>query len=138
MVQLTLMDKSYYFKGLLLLMRKDNRITQAEKELMMKFCSALGFDKTFCEESISYILDNEHIIDEPPVFSNKAIAAYFIEDALKLAVSDGPLHKNEEDFLKQIITKNNLSIDWFNNLLFNSIPSEVKLDNYSLNVNKFL
>lgn len=111
-MKLTLQDRSLYFKGLLLLIRKDRSIADSERSLMMRIGKSLSFEKEFCETAIDDILKNEHITDTPPEFSDSNIAQYFILDALILACSDGTLHANEEEWLKSVCLKNGLSESW--------------------------
>ena len=59
-MKITVLDGSNYFKGLLLLIRKDRKITQAEIELMKRVGNTLGFEKTFCDNAISEILGNRY------------------------------------------------------------------------------
>lgn len=112
-MQLALTDRSLYFKGLLLLIRKDRAISDSERALMMRVGKSLSFEKEFCETAINDILQNKHITDIPPVFTDQKIAQYFIHDALILACSDGTLHPHEEEWLAAVCLKNGLSESWF-------------------------
>jgi hypothetical protein len=58
-----------YFRGLLLLIRKDHKIIEEEKTLLMRFGKSLGFASTFCAGAVSEIIENKYISDSPPVFS---------------------------------------------------------------------
>jgi len=132
-----IMDRSNYFKGLLLLTRKDNIVQPSEKEMMLKLGNVLGFDKKFCETAINELLENENILDEPPKFSNLLIARYFIKDGLKLAFVDHDLDPNELQWLREISSVNNLPEDWFENEL-ESARNDEKLDKHDLNISKHL
>jgi hypothetical protein len=92
-------DGSNYFKGLLLLLRKDNKLSAAEVELVMKVGTSLGFEREFCQNAIDDILENEHIIDAPPKFSTPELAAKFVRDGLRIASSDNELHPTELQWL---------------------------------------
>ncbi|MGD8781836.1 MAG: hypothetical protein PVH88_23100 [Ignavibacteria bacterium] len=118
-MKLNVIDKSNYFKGLLLLVGKDKRISAEEKNWIKKVGKVLGFEKTFCEEAINNILYNKNIIDEPPAFSDKLFAQSFLKDGIKLAFADQEINKNEHIFLEQIAIKNNISPLWFRNELNN-------------------
>lgn len=107
-------DRSNYFRGLLLLIRKDRTVTEPEKDLMMRIGKALGFDREFCEMAIREILDNIHIEDEPPKFQEKALAEKFIRDGLAVGFCDHDrLHTHEEEWLKRTAEKNGLNSEWF-------------------------
>lgn len=107
-MNITILDASNYFKGLLLLIRKDGRVESAEAELMKHVGKVLGFEPRFCENAISEILENKHIVDEPPAFSSKQLAAMFIKDGLMVALSDGELHPGEKQWLAATATRNGM------------------------------
>ena len=72
-MKISLMDRSLYFKGLLLLIRKDQVVEEEEKALMMRIGRLFNFEEKFCKEVIDEILTNQHVVDEPPLFSESAI-----------------------------------------------------------------
>jgi hypothetical protein len=113
MMKITLMDASNYFKGLLLLIRKDGNVTDAEQELTRRIGKSLGFEKEFCENAIHEILENKFIVDAPPEFSSRELAMKFIKDGLTLASSDDELRAPEEEWLKSTAAKNGLGLEWF-------------------------
>lgn len=112
-MKITVVDGSNYFRGLLLLIRKDQKITQAEIELMKRVGDTLGFEKTFCDNAISEILGNKYIVDVPPLFSTRELAIKFIKDGLCLAFSDNEVHPSEEQWLRSTAEKNGLDLKWF-------------------------
>ena len=60
----------------------------------------LGFSSDFYEETISHLLENKYITEEPIKFSSQDIAKSFIEDGLKLALSDDKIGNAEINWLK--------------------------------------
>jgi len=112
-MRITVIDASNYLRGLLLLIRIDRKITQSEIDLMRRIGKALGFEKKFCENAISEILENTYIVDEPPLFSQKELAMKFVKDGLSLALSDNEVHPREEAWLRSTAEKNGLDIDFF-------------------------
>jgi hypothetical protein len=112
-MKITLMDRSNYFRGLLLLIRKDRKTPQPEIDLMARIGKALGFEKEFCENAIAEILQNPYIVNEAPVFSTRALAVKFLKDGLSLALADGELHPREEQWLKSTMEKNGLDAKLF-------------------------
>ncbi len=116
-MKLNVIDRSNYFKGLLLLVGKDKKISLEEKKWMKKVGEILGFEKTFCEEAINNVLFNKNIVDEPPAFSEKTFAQSFLKDGIKLAFADHDINNKEHVFLEQIAVKNNISPLWFRNEL---------------------
>jgi len=111
-VRISLIDRSLYYKGLILLIRKDHEIHDQEKKMMMTIGEMLGFETKFCAGTIEEILDNQHIIDEPPIFSETNIALCFIRAGLRLSASDGQIHKDEMAWLEAVAESNGLSHLW--------------------------
>ncbi|NMB83203.1 MAG: hypothetical protein GYA14_15450 [Ignavibacteria bacterium] len=109
---MTQQDKSNYFKGLLILIGKDKKISDSEKNNFRKLSKVLGFNKEFCDNAISELLDNEYIIETPPQFSNSEIAKAFIIDGMKIAFADKELHIFELNWLKSVAEKNSLDKEW--------------------------
>ena len=112
-MNISVVDASNYFKGLLLLIRKDRKVTESEVELMKRIGKALGFEREFCEQAIHGILENEHVRDQPPKFFAKELAVKFIQDGLTLAFSDNEMHPSEEEWLRFVAELNGLDGQWF-------------------------
>jgi hypothetical protein len=106
-------DGSEYFRGLLLLISIDRRITPSETALMKRVGKALGFEKDFCENAIQEILDNKFVDDDPPRFSTRDLAIKFLSDALTLAGLDDELQGSEESWLKSFAEHNGLNLERF-------------------------
>ena len=114
-MNISVLDGSSYFKGLLLLIRKDKKIAKTEFELMTRIGKVLGFEKRFIENAIRHILDNKYISTIPPVFSTRELAEKFLKDGLVLASSDKEIHPNEERWLLSVARKNNIEREWLLN-----------------------
>ena len=112
-MKISVVDGSNYFRGLLLLMRKDRKIAEAEVQLMQRIGKALGFGKEFCDNAIRDVLENEYIVDTPPEFSSEELAIKFIKDGLSLALSDNDFDLSEEEWLRMTAEKNGLDPEWF-------------------------
>jgi len=106
-------DASEYFRGLLLLISMDRRITDAETVLMKRIGKALGFERDFCDNAIREILENRFIVDEPPRFSTNDLAMKFIRDGLTLAGADDETHHAEVVWLKATAAKNGIEEERF-------------------------
>jgi hypothetical protein len=105
---MTVKDKSSYLKGLLILIGKDKSISENERSILMGISSILGFDPKFCRDAIDEILDNEYIIEDPPVFSSQEIARAFVKDGIRLAFSDKELHLYELNWINSVIEANKI------------------------------
>ena len=110
---ITVREGSDYFRGLLLLISKDGRISEPETILMKRIGKSLGFEKNFCNNAIQEILENEHVSIEPPKFSTNELAKKFIKDGLMLADADNEIHAFEEAWLKTTAEKNCIDVEWF-------------------------
>lgn len=111
-MKISLLDRSLYYKGLLLLIRQDRRIHDEEKRMMLGIGKMLGFDPKFCSKTIEDILSNNHISELPPIFSKPDIALCFIRDGLSVSASDGKIHEAEIQWLKAVAEHNGLCDVW--------------------------
>jgi len=105
-------DKSKYYRGLLVLTRKDNIIDPRERELMVRLGSVLDFDKRFCEAALDDALRNEHLDEEPVIFDNQATAECFLRDAIRLALVDDSLDPGELAWLQSVAGANSVKTRW--------------------------
>lgn len=122
---MTYLDRSDYFRGLLLLVRKDNKVNKEEVSMIMRIGKRLGFAYDFCKGALKEILDNEYIVDKPPKFSNKGIAQEFINEAIKVAVIDDDLDLKELEWIDSVIRENELEEEWqFNKVEYFNESSE--------------
>ena len=111
-MEMNLLDRSNYFRGLLLLTAKDNIISESERNLILKVGKTLGFANDFCEKALNELPFNEYIVDLPPVFSNQELAENFIIEGLKISFSDKNLHLFELKWLLKTADLNNISKEW--------------------------
>lgn len=109
---MTQQDKSNYFKGLLILIGKDRKISEQERISLCQVAKILGFNKEFCDNAISELLDNEYIIESPLEFSNLEIAKSFVIDGIRIAFSDKEIHIFELNWLKSVSEKNSIDKEW--------------------------
>ncbi len=134
-----MLDRSTYFKGLLLLIKADNLVTEGENELMTKIGQTLGFEKSFIERAISELIENEFLTNDIPIFSHKSIAESFILDGLKVAFSDDEFSAEELEHLTNIATQNGIDKEWLMLLIAKYLKHSDTLNtNEFLFVNKYL
>ncbi len=112
-MKITTIERSDYFRGLLLLISKDRNISEPEIFLMKRIGKTLGFDKDFCNDAIHEILENKFVLNHPPKFSTIELAKKFIKDGLALAASDDENHIFEEAWIESIAKINGIDIEWF-------------------------
>jgi hypothetical protein len=111
-MHITLQEGSEFFRGLLLLIRKDQKITDEEKSLLMRIGKSLGFAPSFCTTAIAEILENKYVSTNPPVFSDKKIAENFINHGLIISFSDNEIHRNELQWLQLVANSNGIDNAW--------------------------
>jgi hypothetical protein len=109
-----LLDRGNYYRGLLVLIRRDRIVDLGEREMMIQLGQSLDFDRRFCEAAIGDVLKNRHIKDEPMTFSDNKTAELFVRDALMLARVDGEIHTKELAWLKAVADANGLDDEWLN------------------------
>jgi len=97
---------------LLITARKDNQLSETEISIIKKIATRLGFSSDFFEETISNLLHNKYITEEPIKFSRQDIAESFIEDGLKLALSDDTITEEETKWLKNTAKENGIDEIW--------------------------
>jgi hypothetical protein len=98
---LPLIEKSNYFRALLVLSRRDRIIDNEEKKLLLRIGQILDFDKRFCEATINDLLVNPNISRNLIIFTNERLKESFFRDALRVALCDGDLHPAEYRWLRQ-------------------------------------
>lgn len=136
-MEISLQDRSNYFKTLLILIGKDRKIQDSERILFRKLANVLDFSHEFCEDVMNELLENEYIIEEPYKFENIEIAKTLIKDGIKIAFSDKELHLFEMDWLKIVAEKNQISEEWcltqydnFRSLKNNQSPYQFEIEKY--------
>jgi hypothetical protein len=112
-MRIKISEGSNYLRGLLVLSRKDRKITVPEIRLIKHVGGALGYCPKFCADAIREILDNKYIRDAPPGFSSQLLAEKFVKDGLVLASSDNQVHPLEAAWLKSVVEKNRLCLAWY-------------------------
>ncbi len=118
-MEISVLDKSNYLKGLLIIAKKDNQLAEQEKKIIRQFAVKLGFAHDFYEDTLKSLLSNKYISEEPIIFSDKKIAESFITDGLTLANSDNSVVGVEIDYIRSIATANNFDKKWFDDKILN-------------------
>ncbi|MDT3696024.1 MAG: hypothetical protein ROY99_06485 [Ignavibacterium sp.] len=110
-MNIPLIDRSNYLKGLLITARLDKELSSKEKEMLKTISEKLGFASDFFEETIRNLLTNKYIDSDPIVFSDKSIATSFLQDAISLACVNKLVTKDEIEWLKSVAFVNDLNSD---------------------------
>jgi hypothetical protein len=136
-MKISIIDGSAYFKGLLLLVRKDKEVKPPEIALIKRIGRALGFEKEFCDNAIRDILENKYIVDDHPLFSSKELAFKFIKDGISVAFSDNELSPAEEQWLRCTAEKNGIDLKLFTQEIENAMqrkksPDRLEVDDMTM------
>lgn len=133
-MQIPVQDRSNYLKGLFITAKLDKQLNQTEKDILKKISDKLGFANDFYEETIRGLLANKYLSEEPVKFSDKKIAESFINDAIKLACSDGVVTESETKWIKKTAEVNEIDIEEVENKIkmFIEKPSLIKSNDFAL------
>lgn len=119
-MNIPIIDRSNYLKGLFITAKLDKELTDKEKDILKNISDKLGFASDFFQETIRSLLSNKYIIEEPIIFSNQEIARSFIKDAVQLAYVNDRVTEAEISWLKNTADVNNLN-NGFVEKEFNSV-----------------
>ena len=108
-MNIPIIDRSNYLKGLFITAKLDKELTDKEKDILKKISDRLGFASDFFHETVRSLLTNKYIIEEPIIFSHQEIARSFIKDAVKLATVNGLVTEAEIDWLKNTADLNKIT-----------------------------
>jgi hypothetical protein len=110
-------ERSNYYRGLLIVMRRDRLIDTREREFMLKIGEMFDFDKKFCEAAMDDLLNNSHIERKPIAFRDALIAQSFLTDAIRLAFVDRELHPKEIAWLRLVAQANGIPNEWLEDIV---------------------
>ncbi|GMU87096.1 MAG: hypothetical protein AMXMBFR48_23370 [Ignavibacteriales bacterium] len=113
----SVLDRSTYLKGLLVLAKKDNKLVETEKDIIRDIAQRFGFSKDFYEETMRGLMANKYIGEDPVTFSDSGIARMFLQDGLKLAFADDDFDLKELEWLRKTAEANKLEKDLFESFL---------------------
>ena len=108
-MNIPLIDRSNYLKGLFITAKLDKELSQAEKDILKKISDKLGFASDFFQETTRSLLSNKYIIEEPIIFSSQVIASSFLKDAIKLACANDLVSEEEINWLKKTADINKIN-----------------------------
>lgn len=111
-MEISQIDRSTYLKGLLIIAKKNNHLTESKKNIIKNISGSLGFSTDFYEETICNLLSNNYIEESPVKFSSTRIAKSFIEDGLRLAYSGSKTSSEEINWLNATALINGIDAEW--------------------------
>jgi len=133
-MNIPLIDKSNYLRGLLILAKKENNISQVEKDIIYDVGVRLGFSSTFCQEIIKTLLQNECLCDDPIRFVNYNVARSFISDGLILSTTGKLISATQLIWLKNLASLNGIHMGWFRDEVLKCSENNNHLNSKQLNI----
>ena len=133
-MNIPLIDKSNYLRGLLILAKKENNISQIEKDTIYKVGIRLGFSSAFCKEIIKTLLQNECLCDDPIKFVNYNVAQSFILDGLTISTTGKLISATQLIWLKNLALINGIHMGWFRDELLKCNDNKDHLTSKQLNI----
>jgi hypothetical protein len=112
-MDVSIKDASQYFRGLLILIRRDGIVTSTESDTVARLGAKLGFNREFCVQAIEDILANSYVGEEPPIFESPDLARKFVKDGLRLATAERPITASERLWLERTAEINSCDKYWF-------------------------
>lgn len=133
-MNIPLLDRSHYLKGLLITAKLDKNLTDKGKEIIKGISDKLGFATDFYNEIIRGLLSNNFIKEDPIKFSDQKIASSFLSDAIKLAYSDGKITQKEKSWLEETAKINSINESFVESKIksFKESPRLLKNAEYAL------
>jgi hypothetical protein len=131
-------DRSNYFKGLLILIGTGRKITETERIIISDVAEILGFGHNFVDTAMDELFGNQYIIAEPPRFSNHILAEIFIRDGMRIAFANKVLHLYELQWLARFAVNNNFSKQWFFIELEQYLDKSNRIHENSFEIQKYI
>ena len=111
-MNIPIIDRSNYLKGLFITAKLDKELTDKERDILKEISNRLGFASDFFQETIRSLLTNKYIVEEPIIFSNQEIAISFLKDAVKLASINDLVTEAEINWLNKTAEVNKINNDF--------------------------
>jgi hypothetical protein len=137
-MKMTMLEKSECFRGFLLLIAQDRKVSLEEKDLLRRIGKVLDFEGHFCEEAMNDLLDNEFISRDPPRFSRREYAEAFLLDCIRIAGSDREIHPKERVWLLHIAEANGLTPSWVDQAVKHRQPDETNAPEERMEIETYL
>jgi len=131
-MNIPLMDKSSYLRGLLILAKKDNHISPLKETIIYNAGIRLGFSSEFCTEILKTLFKNKCLCDEPIKFINYTVAKSFISDGLTIASAGKSINPSQLRWLIKSAEVNGINVAWFKEELYKREKRVRKIDSSQL------
>ncbi len=116
-MQIPVKDRGKYLRGLLIMVKMDNFISERDRKIIIHTAKHLGYSADFYESILNTLLGNEYIGSEPIMFDSTKLAKHFLIDAVNLAGADKKLSNEKINWLKCTASINLVDRNWFEEII---------------------
>ena len=112
-MQIPLEDRGKYLRGLLIMVKMGEFISEMDRKIIIHTAKHLGYSADFYEGILNTLMRNEYIGNEPIMFDSANLAKHFLIDAINLAGANKNLSNEKINWLKSTASMNLVDRNWF-------------------------
>ena len=112
-MQIPVEDRGKYLRGLLIMVKMDEVITEMDRTIIINTAKHLGYAPDFYESILNTFMRNEYIDNEPIMFDSANLAKHFLIDAINLAGANKNMSNEKINWLKSTASMNLVDRNWF-------------------------
>ena len=112
-MQIPAEDRGKYLRGLLIMVKMDEDISQVDRKIIINTAKHLGYATDYYEGILNTLMRNEYIGNEPIMFDSINLAEHFLIDAINLAGTNKNLSNEKLNWLKNTASINSVDRNWF-------------------------
>jgi len=116
-MQIPVEDRGKYLRGLLIMVKMDEVISEMDRTIIIKTAKHLGYAPDFYEGILRSLMKNEYIGSEPIMFDSTKLAKHFLIDAINLAGANKNLSNEKINWLKSTASMNLVDRNWFQEIV---------------------
>jgi len=113
MMQIPVEDRGKYLRGLLIMVKMDEDISEMDRTIIINTAKHLGYAPDFYEGILHTLMRNEYIGSEPIMFDSANLAKHFLIDAINLAGANKNMSNEKINWLKSTASMNFVDRNWF-------------------------
>jgi len=116
-MQIPVEDRGKYLRGLLIMVKMDEVITEMDRIIIINTAKHLGYAPDFYKSILNTFMRNEYIDNEPIMFDSVNLAKHFLIDAINLAGANKNLSNEKINWLKSTASMNLVDRNWFEGIV---------------------
>ncbi|MCF6268328.1 MAG: hypothetical protein L3J41_01295 [Melioribacteraceae bacterium] len=125
-LDVSLRDKAEYLRGLMIVLKIGNKLSNRERSYLLREAIILGYDETYCRKAMDELLINDYIRMNPAEFENEETCKLFIFHGIELASLNEDFLLSKNEWLLNVCLTNQIKYEWFvycNNIFYSdNIP----------------